>query len=114
MGKDNAADVARTADLFRACRERNVRDPWLTADTNEANADAASVLDCLHQLHAASPEAFAALKYLEQPTGLDIRQHKHDWREVSKLKPVMLDEGLTDFALLPEAAEQGWTGLALK
>jgi L-alanine-DL-glutamate epimerase-like enolase superfamily enzyme len=114
MGKDNAADVARTVELFRACREWNVREPWLTVDSNEANPDASSVLDYLRRLGAADAGAYDALQYLEQPTGRDIRHHKHDWREVSKLKPVMLDEGLTDFSLLPEAAEQGWTGLALK
>lgn len=114
MGKDNAADVARTVDLFRACRDWNVREPWLTVDSNEANPDAASVLDYLDRLRAADAGAYDALQYLEQPTGRDIRVHKHDWRRVSKLKPVMLDEGLTDFALLPEVAEQGWTGLALK
>jgi L-alanine-DL-glutamate epimerase-like enolase superfamily enzyme len=114
MGKDNAADVARTVDLFRACRRWNVHGPWLTVDSNEANPDAASVLDYLDRLRAADAGAYAALQYLEQPTGRDIRQHVHDWRAVSKLKPVMLDEGLTDFALLPEAAAQGWTGLALK
>jgi L-alanine-DL-glutamate epimerase-like enolase superfamily enzyme len=118
MGKDNAADVARTVDLFRACREWDVREPWLTVDSNEANPDAPSVLDYLDRLRAADPPygagAYDALQYLEQPTGRDIRVHKHDWHEVSKLKPVMLDEGLTDFDLLPEAAEQGWTGLALK
>jgi hypothetical protein len=113
MGKDNAADVARTVDLFRACQRWNVREPWLTVDSNEANPDAASVLDYLDRLRAADAGAHVALQYLEQPTGRDIRQHKYDWREVSKLKPVMLDEGLTDFALLPEVAEQGWTGLAL-
>jgi L-alanine-DL-glutamate epimerase-like enolase superfamily enzyme len=114
MGKDNAADVARTVDLFRACRAWNVREPWLTVDSNEANPDAASVLDYLDRLRAADAGAYGALQYLEQPTGRDIRVHKHDWRKVSNRKPVMLDEGLTDVALLPEAAEQGWTGLALK
>jgi hypothetical protein len=101
-------------DLFRACQRWNVRDPWLTVDSNEANPDSASVLDYLDRLRGADAGAYAALQYLEQPTGRDIRQHKHDWGAVSKLKPVMLDEGLTDFALLPEAAAQGWTGLALK
>jgi L-alanine-DL-glutamate epimerase-like enolase superfamily enzyme len=114
MGRDNAADVARTVHLFRACQRWNVHEPWLTVDSNEANPDAASVLDYLDRLRAADAGAYAALRYLEQPTGRDIRQHRHEWREVSKLKPVMLDEGLTDFALLPEAAAQGWTGLALK
>jgi L-alanine-DL-glutamate epimerase-like enolase superfamily enzyme len=114
MGKDNAADIARTVDLFRACTRWHEREPWLTVDSNEANPDAASVVDYLDRLRAADAGAYASLQYLEQPTGRDIHQHRYDWHDVSKLKPVMLDEGLTDFALLPEALAQGWTGLALK
>jgi L-alanine-DL-glutamate epimerase-like enolase superfamily enzyme len=91
-----------------------VSDPQLTIDSNEGNPDAASVLDYLHRLRAADANAYESLRYIEQPTGRDIRVAKYDWREVSKLKPVMLDEGLTDFALLSDAIEQGWTGLALK
>jgi hypothetical protein len=58
--------------------------------------------------------AFDALEYLEQPTGRDITRHSFDWREVAQLKPVLLDEGLTDINLLPLALKQGWSGLALK
>lgn len=114
MGKDNVEDVARTVEVFQAARWWKLVDPWLSVDTNEANPDAASVLDYLQRLRATDPEAFGALKYLEQPTGRDIRVHRHDWRAVTRLKPVMLDEGLTSLDLLEEAREQGWSGLALK
>jgi L-alanine-DL-glutamate epimerase-like enolase superfamily enzyme len=72
------------------------------------------VLDYLHRLRSEDGAAFESLKYLEQPTGRDILVHRHDWREVTRLKPVMLDEGLTDLELLDVALEQGWSGLALK
>ncbi|MCX5658539.1 MAG: hypothetical protein NTW19_02310 [Planctomycetota bacterium] len=88
--------------------------PRLTVDSNEANPDAASVMDFLGRLKRDDAGAFAALEYLEQPTGRDILAHKHDWRAVSRVKPVMLDEGLTSLDLLEEAAAQGWSGLALK
>lgn len=114
MGRDAGVDAARTVAVFRAARAMGVARPRLTVDSNEANPDAASVLDYLDRLAAADAEAFAALEYLEQPTGRDIRLHRHDWRAVSRLKPVMLDEGLTSIDLLEEAAAQGWTGLALK
>jgi L-alanine-DL-glutamate epimerase-like enolase superfamily enzyme len=114
MGRDNAADVARTVDVYRAVRGWGVTEPFLSVDTNEGNPDAASVLDYLQRLQKTDAGAFAALRYLEQPTGRDIRQHRFDWREVSRLKPVMLDEGLTSLDLLPQAIEQGWSGLALK
>ncbi|MDE2890541.1 MAG: hypothetical protein OXR72_20265 [Gemmatimonadota bacterium] len=114
LGKDNAADAARTVEVYRALRGHGVDDPALTADSNEANPDAASVLDYLERLRAEDSEAFRALRYLEQPTGRDILVHPQDWRAVTRLKPVFLDEGLTSLELLPEAKRQGWSGLALK
>ena len=114
LGRDNRDDVARTVEVFRAVRSLGVSDPWLSVDANEANPDAASVLDYLERLSAADAEAFAALRYLEQPTGRDITVHKFDWRPVTALKPVILDEGLTGLDLMGEAALQGWSGFALK
>jgi L-alanine-DL-glutamate epimerase-like enolase superfamily enzyme len=114
MGRDNARDAARTVEVFRAAVRWGARGVRLTADSNEANPDADSVLDYLQRLREADPSAFAALQYLEQPTGRDIRKDRFDWRPVTRLKPVMLDEGLTSLELLPEARAQGWSGLALK
>jgi L-alanine-DL-glutamate epimerase-like enolase superfamily enzyme len=114
LGRDNAEDVARCIETYRKARVCGVGSPRLSIDSNEANPDAASVLDFLRQLQAADVGTFDAVMYLEQPTGRDILRHAYDWREVSKLKPVLLDEGLTRFVVLPEAKAQGWSGLALK
>jgi L-alanine-DL-glutamate epimerase-like enolase superfamily enzyme len=114
MGSDNAVDAQRTRDVFRAVKAMGVARPRLTIDSNEANPDADSVLDYLHQLKAADADAFEALEYIEQPTGRDIEEHAFDWRAVAAWKPVLLDEGLTSLELLPLAKEQGWNGLALK
>ena len=114
FGKDNAYDVGRTVEVYRGVKALGVQDPWITVDTNEANPDAASVLDFFQRLQAADAEAFAALKYFEQPTGRDILVHKFDWRSIAALKPVLLDEGLTSLGLMREAQEQGWSGFALK
>jgi L-alanine-DL-glutamate epimerase-like enolase superfamily enzyme len=114
LGKDNDYDVARTVEVYRILKELGVRNMELSVDTNEANPDAASVLDYLQRLRAADAEAFKALQYFEQPTGRDITVHKFNWREVTKLKPVMLDEGLTSLELMQEAVAQGWSGFALK
>ena len=114
MGRDNAADAARTVEVYRAARGHGDTDPALTVDSNEANPDAESVLDYLERLRAVDGRAFRALKYLEQPTGRDILLHPQDWRAVTRLKPVFLDEGLTSLSLLEEAKRQGWSGLALK
>ena len=86
----------------------------LCVDTNEANPDAASVLDYFRRLRSADAEAFEALRYFEQPTGRDITAHRFDWKPVSAIKPVMLDEGLASLRLMKEAVRQGWSGFALK
>ncbi|MCE9589636.1 MAG: hypothetical protein K8S99_03835 [Planctomycetes bacterium] len=113
-GKDNAVDVARTVEVYRAALGWGVGKPRLSIDSNEGNPSAQSVLDYLHRLRAADSAAYDAVEYLEQPTGRDIRVHRFDWRAVSALKPVVLDEGLTSFDLLDDALAQGWSGLALK
>ncbi|MCC7350301.1 MAG: hypothetical protein IT446_07000 [Phycisphaerales bacterium] len=114
LGRDNLADVARTVEVHRGLVGLGVQNPRLSVDSNEANPSADSVLDYLHRLKEADAEAFKSLEYLEQPTGRDITQYRNDWRAVTKLKPVLLDEGLTSLDLLEEAVNQGWSGLALK
>ena len=114
LGKDNDYDVSRTIEVHRILRDLGAKNIELSVDTNEANPDAASVLDYLERLKAADAEAFDALQYFEQPTGRDITVHRFDWHKVTKLKPVMLDEGLTSLELMQEAKQQGWSGFALK
>ena len=114
FGKDNSYDVGRTVEVYREAKRLGAKQIQITVDTNEANPDAASVLDYFQRLKATDAEAFDALLYFEQPTGRDITVHKFDWREVTRLKPVMLDEGLTSLELMHEAKAQGWSGFALK
>lgn len=113
-GRDCAADVQRTSEVFRVAKHSGVESPRITVDSNEANPDAASVAAFLEQLAHLDADAYNALDYLEQPTGRDIYEHKFDWHEIGKIKPVMLDEGLTDLSILSTARVQGWSGLALK
>jgi L-alanine-DL-glutamate epimerase-like enolase superfamily enzyme len=114
LGKDNDYDVARTVEVYRIVKKLGAKKIELSVDTNEANPDAESVLDYLKRLQQADAEAYQAFQYFEQPTGRDITVHKFDWHEVAKLKPIMLDEGLTSLELMAEAKHQGWSGFALK
>ncbi len=114
MGRDPAADVARTVEAWRAALSLGATDVVLSVDTNEANADADSVREYLGRLREADRDAFEALAYLEQPTARDIRIAPFDWREVAGIKPVLLDEGLIDLEVMDEAVRQGWSGWALK
>ncbi len=111
---ESEADAHRTAEIYRALRSFGVERPVLSGDSNAGNSDAASALEFLERLESLDPAAYAALAYLEQPTDRDLRRHAFDWRPVARRKPVVLDEALTGFDILPLALEQGWSGLALK
>jgi L-alanine-DL-glutamate epimerase-like enolase superfamily enzyme len=113
-GQSAADDAQRTADVYRTVIAMGATNPVLVVDSNEAHANAQAVLEYLHGLRDLDGDAFAALQYLEQPTARDIEQSPQDWHAVTQLKPVMLDEGLTDLRLLTTAKAQGWSGLALK
>lgn len=114
LGRDANQDAERTAEVFRKVREFGVAAPRLSVDSNEAHSDPESVEEFLKRLQERDREAFAALEYLEQPISRAVPFSKQDWRGVARLKPVVLDEGLTDPALLAEAVAAGWSGFALK
>jgi hypothetical protein len=101
-------------EVFAAARALGVAFPRLSADSNEGNPDSASVGAYLDVLEAMDGEAYAALEYLEQPTGRDIRQHAFEWGEIGRRKPVLVDEGLMEPGVLPVIAAQGWSGICLK
>jgi L-alanine-DL-glutamate epimerase-like enolase superfamily enzyme len=111
---DPAADAAFTAEVFRAVGEMGAREPRLCADPNGAYSGPEQAVEYLERLRALDAAAFAAFEYLEQPTGREIAGSPHDWRAPARLKPVLLDEGLTGLEALEEARAQGWSGFALK
>ncbi len=113
-GKDPEADARRTVEVYRTALALGVLAPRLSADSNEGNPDAASVLAYLDTLQRMDAAAYDALEYLEQPTGRDIITHVHDWHEAGARKPVLVDEGLTGLDVLPHVAAQGWSGICLK
>ena len=113
-GVDVGADVDRTVFVHRAAVSAGATEVRLVVDSNEANPDADSVCEYLKRLEKKDPGVFESVDYLEQPTGRDITQHRYDWREVTAIKPVLLDEGHTGFEILEIARNQGWSGFALK
>lgn len=113
-GAEVTADAQWTVEVFRALRETGVRTPRLTADSNGATPSPEAAAEYLARVRSLDEAAFDAIEYLEQPTGRDITGAAYDWRPVTAMKPVLLDEGLTGPEILPLAQEQGWSGLALK
>lgn len=113
-GKNSVTDVTRTIEVYRAAQALGVRAPRICVDSNCANLNADSVMEYLLRLWASAPDVYDALEYLEQPTGRDIAAHAFDWRPVTAMKPVILDEGLIGFDQMPLARDQGWSGFAIK
>lgn len=118
-GNDNDWDVERTAtvaEVVQATYQRlGITDRfYLSTDSNEMNPDPESVVDYLQRLQERSPLAYEALLYLEQPTERDLSAHRFDMRPVAALKPVVVDEGVTDTDKLDLAIELGWSGVGLK
>lgn len=118
-GNDNEWDVERTAQIAEVVAETYeklaINDQfYLSTDSNEMNPNPESVVEYLHKLKERSPLAYDALLYLEQPTERDLTVHKFDLSAVSRIKPVVVDEGVTDVERMDLAIELGWSGVGLK
>lgn len=118
-GEDLRSDVERTVRIDHvataAQRRRKVADWAYCLDFNERCPNVEYVLDCLRQIRARTPEGFARILYVEQPTARDLRAHRANvMHEAARLRPVVIDESLTDLESLRLAREMGYNGVALK
>lgn len=84
-------------------------------DFNEKCANVQYLIDFLNRVKERSPRAFDRIQYIEQPTARDLRANRRNvMHQASKLRPVVIDESLTDVENLLLAREMGYTGAALK
>ncbi len=117
-GNDLRWDIQRLLDVHRLAEETlppEKRDfIAMTADANEICPNAEYAVEMLTKVSESSPRAFDAIKYVEQLTSRDMETNPYDVSEVAKLKPVLLDEGLTSLEALDLALDLGWSGPALK
>ena len=119
QGDDLSWDVERTLAIDRIASpvqaERGVTDMAYCLDFNERCPDVQYVLECLGQIRARSPEGFERILYVEQPTARDLKANRQNvMHEAARLRPVVIDESLTDLESLVLAREMGYTGVALK
>ena len=118
-GDDLAWDVERVSEVDRIAsetqRELGVSAWYYSLDFNERCPNVEYLLELLRKLRERAPAGFDRMQYIEQPTARDLRAHPQNrMHEAAKLKPVVIDESLTDLESLLLAREMGYTGAALK
>lgn len=118
-GDDSAWDVGRVLAVERCAAavmaRRRVRHWYYSLDFNERCPNVAYLTGVLNRIREKSPAAFGRIQYVEQPTHRDLKAHRDNvMYEAARLRPVVIDESLTDLESLRLAREMGYTGAALK
>ncbi|MGI8741420.1 MAG: enolase C-terminal domain-like protein [Bryobacteraceae bacterium] len=112
-------DINRVLTVHNVATEtqeqRGVKDWVYSLDFNEKCPNVDYLLDFLRQLKEKSADGYQRVQYVEQPTSRDMKAHRdQDMHRASQLKPVVIDEALTDIEALLLSREMGYTGAALK
>jgi hypothetical protein len=118
-GQDLSGDLDRVVRIDRATAEtqakRGVSEWYYCLDFNENCPNVEFLLTFLSRLKEKTRDGFYRIQYIEQPTARDLKAHRSNvMHEASKLRPVVIDESLTDLEALMLAREMGYTGAALK
>jgi L-alanine-DL-glutamate epimerase-like enolase superfamily enzyme len=118
-GEDLSWDIQRTLAIDRIASEaqakRGVKDWSYCLDFNERCPNVEYVLECLRKIRAGTPAGFQRILYVEQPTARDLEANRANvMHEAARLRPVVIDESLTDLDSLRLARDMGYNGVALK
>jgi L-alanine-DL-glutamate epimerase-like enolase superfamily enzyme len=118
-GDDLEWDVERVCRVDRVAAEaqaaRGVKRWFYSLDFNEKCANVGYLLEFLSRIKDKTPAGFDRVQYIEQPTKRDLKADRANlMHEAAKLRPVVIDESLTDLESLLLAREMGYTGAALK
>jgi L-alanine-DL-glutamate epimerase-like enolase superfamily enzyme len=118
-GEDLKWDVERVLAVDRTATEtqkkRGVTKWVYSLDFNEKCPNVGYLIDLMQQVKGKTPAGFERIQYIEQPTARDLKTHRSNvMHEASKIRPVVIDESLTDLENLLLAREMGYTGAALK
>ncbi|HEU0119074.1 MAG TPA: enolase C-terminal domain-like protein [Bryobacteraceae bacterium] len=109
-------DVERVVGIDRIAQETRPEVDWrYCVDFNERCPNVEYLLDFLRRVKEKTPKGFERIEYIEQPTARDLKADRHNvMHQAAKLRPVVIDESLTDLETLLLAREMGYTGVALK
>jgi len=118
-GEDMGWDVDRVVRVDRAAaetqRKRGIARWFYSLDFNEKCRDVAYLLEFLEKLKEIAPQGFERIQYVEQPTARDLKANRSNvMHRAASLRPVVIDESLTDLESLLLAREMGYSGVALK
>ncbi len=118
-GDDLKWDLERVLHIDRVAAEaqnkRGVARWFYSADFNERCPNVDYLLSLLRQVKEKAPAGFGRIQYIEQPTARDLKANRANvMHQASKLRPIVIDESLTDLESLLLAREMGYTGVALK
>jgi L-alanine-DL-glutamate epimerase-like enolase superfamily enzyme len=118
-GGNLPADYERTVHIDRIVGRvlpaRGVKDWKYCLDFNEGCPNVDYLLEYLARLREATPAGFERILYIEQPTSRDLQKASGTpLHAAAKLRPVVVDEALTDTESLLLARKLGYSGVALK
>jgi L-alanine-DL-glutamate epimerase-like enolase superfamily enzyme len=118
-GGDLDADYTRVVRIdrvvTRAQAARGEADWKYSLDFNEGCPNVGYLLEFLRRVRETTPTGFDRILYIEQPTARDLAKDRANvMHEAARLRPVVIDESLTDLETLLVAREMGYTGVALK
>ena len=116
QGDELGWDVERVVAIDRIAQEARPEVQWrYCVDFNERCPNVDYLLAFLRQVKEKTPRGFERIEYIEQPTARDLKADRANvMHQAAKLRPVVIDESLTDLEALLDARELGYTGVALK
>jgi hypothetical protein len=112
-------DIDRVVRIDRVAtetqKERGVTQWFYSLDFNEKCPNEDYLLEFLRRVKEKTPLGYEKIQYVEQPTSRYLRAHRdQDMHRAAHLKPVVIDEALTDIDSLMFSREMGYSGAALK
>ena len=116
QGDELAWDIERVVSIDRIAQETRPDVQWrYCVDFNERCPNVDYLLSFLRKVKERTPRGFERIEYIEQPTARDLKADRANvMHQAAKLRPVVIDESLTDLEALLDARELGYTGVALK
>ncbi len=112
-GNDLDWDVGRIIEVNRVAEKVAPERKWrVSLDFNEQCPNEDYVLDLIERIERLSRPALDRVQYIEQPTPRDLTlRTEMTVHRIARLRPIVIDESLTDLESLRLARQRGYTVL---